>query len=60
MWSLRAWAAASHERAIANARDGATACSRRRVEREEVASFLAGLAAGDDRHTPASGAEHLA
>ncbi|WP_139980992.1 hypothetical protein [Nocardioides litoris] len=41
MWSLRTWAAASNERAIANARTATTACSRRRVEREEVALFLA-------------------
>jgi hypothetical protein len=59
MWTLRTWAAASHERAIANARAGATQCSRRRVEREEVAAFLAGLPGGDDRHVSASGSEHL-
>lgn len=62
MWSLRAWAAASHEQALANARAGATACSRRRVEREEVTLFLASLPspASDDRHTTATGVEHPA
>ncbi len=35
------WAVASNERAVANARGATTACSRRRVEREEVAQLLA-------------------
>jgi len=34
------WAAASNERAVANARAAATQCSRRRVERAEVEQFL--------------------
>jgi len=43
MWNLRTWATASHEQAVANARQAATECSRRAVERAEVASFLAAL-----------------
>ena len=39
------WAVASNERAVANARRATTVCSRRRVEREEVALYLAALAA---------------
>ncbi|WP_134766346.1 hypothetical protein [Nocardioides sp. 1609] len=40
MWNLLGWAAASNQRAIENARAGATACGRRRVERAEVAHYL--------------------
>ena len=43
MWSPWQWASASNERAIANARAGATECSRRRLERAEVEQFLADL-----------------
>jgi hypothetical protein len=62
MWSLRAWAVSSHEQALANARTGATDCSRRRVEREDVALFLAAHTsrASDDRHTVATEVEHPA
>ena len=42
---MTGWAAASNERAVANARAASTACSRRRVEREEVAHYLAARAA---------------
>jgi hypothetical protein len=59
MWSLRTWAAASNEQAVANARTASTECNRRRVEREEVTLFLAGLA-GDDRHTTGAEVEHPA
>ncbi len=41
MWKPWQWASASNERAIANARAGTTACSRRRLERAEVELFLA-------------------
>ena len=41
--SIWGWAAASNERAVANARTAAVECSRRRLERAEVAEFLAGL-----------------
>ncbi len=60
MWSVRTWAAASNERAVANARSAATDCARRRVERQEVALFLAALAPGDDGHTRTAAAEHPA
>jgi hypothetical protein len=40
MGSMWRWAAASNERAVANARAGATECSRLRVERAEVEQFL--------------------
>jgi hypothetical protein len=38
------WAAASNDRAVANARAAATECSRLRVERAEVEQFLAAVA----------------
>lgn len=46
LWSLTraafsAWSVASHSVALDNARVAATACSRARVEREEVARYLA-------------------
>lgn len=44
MWNVLAWATASHEQALVNAREATTECSRRAVERAEVASFLADLA----------------
>jgi len=39
-WSIWRWPAASNERAIANARTAATACSRQLLERAEVDQFL--------------------
>lgn len=42
--ALWRWAVASNDRAVANARVAATACSRARVERAEVAQFLSALA----------------
>ncbi|WP_341925112.1 hypothetical protein [Nocardioides psychrotolerans] len=47
MWNPWQWAAASNERAVVNAREAATACSRRRVERLEVELFLESLIAPD-------------
>jgi hypothetical protein len=41
MWKPWQWADASNQRAIANARAGATECSQRRLERAEVELFLA-------------------
>ena len=43
MWKPWEWASRSNERAIGNARAAATACSRRRLEHEEVALFLDSL-----------------
>ena len=43
MAGLTRWAVASNERAVANARAATTECSRRRLERAEVAQFLAEL-----------------
>jgi hypothetical protein len=68
MWSIASWAVSSHERALANARSAATDCGRRRVERDEVAQFLAGhragqpagLGRGDDPHTAGTAVEHPA
>lgn len=63
MWNPRAWAAASNEQAIANARTASTECGRRRVERTDVALFLASLRPGergDDLHTGGAPAEHPA
>jgi hypothetical protein len=37
------WGRASNERAVGNARAAATELSRRRIERDDVAIFLAGL-----------------
>jgi hypothetical protein len=42
MWKPWEWAGASQAVALANARNGATELSRRRVEREDVEIFLAG------------------
>ena len=47
MWNPWQWAAGSNARAVVNAREAATECSRRRVERVEVELFLASLAAPD-------------
>ena len=41
MWKPWEWASASNAGALANARDGATELSRRRVERQDVELFLA-------------------
>ncbi|MEQ4547344.1 hypothetical protein [Nocardioides kribbensis] len=40
-WVPWRWARASHERAVHNAREGATDAARRRLERAEVELFLA-------------------
>ncbi|MCM3513996.1 hypothetical protein [Nocardioides sp. P86] len=40
-WAPWRWARASHERAVRNAREGATDAARRRLERAEVELFLA-------------------
>lgn len=60
MWNPWTWAAASHEQAVANARTATTECSRRRLERTEVELYLAARRGGDDTHTAAPTAEHLA
>jgi hypothetical protein len=44
--SILGWASASNGRAVANARAAAVECSRRRVERAEVAQAVAELTAG--------------
>ena len=44
--SILGWAAASNQRAVANARLAAVECSRRRLERAEVAMAVAELTAG--------------
>jgi hypothetical protein len=49
--ALLSWAVASNERAVANARAAATECSRRRVERAEVAQFLAAYAVEESPST---------
>lgn len=43
MWNFNEWARSLNEGAVRNARSAATECSRRRLEREEVQIFLAGL-----------------
>ncbi|MBJ7356291.1 hypothetical protein [Nocardioides sp.] len=43
--NILGWATASNERAVANARAAAVECSRRRVERAEVARAVADLTA---------------
>jgi len=43
--SILGWATASNERAVANARVAAVECSRRRLERAEVAQAVAELTA---------------
>ena len=43
--SILGWATASNERAVANARMAAVECSRRRLERAEVAQAVAELTA---------------
>jgi len=50
--SIIGWATASNERAVANAREAAVECSRRRVERAEVAQAVAELTAADTRPLP--------
>ena len=54
MWKPWRWATTSNQRAISNARAATTACSRRRLERADVASYLASLTG------PAGGAQHPA
>jgi len=43
--SILGWATASNDRAVANAREAAVECSRRRLERVEVAQAVAELTA---------------
>jgi len=43
--SIRGWARASHEQALDNARAAAVECSRRRLQRAEVAQVVAELTA---------------
>jgi len=43
--TILGWATASNERAVANARAAAVECSRRRLERAEVAQAVAELTA---------------
>ena len=43
MWNVLTWATASQQQAVVNAREATTECSRRAVERAEVASFLAAV-----------------
>ena len=43
--TILGWVTASNERAVANARAAAVECSRRRVERAEVAQAVAELTA---------------
>ncbi|WP_460716456.1 hypothetical protein [Nocardioides dilutus] len=50
--SIWRWATASHQRALNNARAAAVECSRRRLERAEVAQAVAEL---DAAHTLATG-----
>ena len=47
------WGRASNERAVANARVATTELSRRRVERDDVEIFLAGLEARTASPQPA-------
>ena len=51
--NLFGWATASNERALDNARAAAVECSRRRVERAEVAQAVAELTATYTRRTVA-------
>lgn len=44
MWKPWQWAVSSNERAVANARAATTECSRRRLERADVALYLATVA----------------
>ncbi|WP_137292186.1 hypothetical protein [Nocardioides dongxiaopingii] len=60
MWNLLGWAAASNEHAIENARAGATECGRRRVERAEVAHYLASRTPPAGSHVGTYGSEHPA
>jgi hypothetical protein len=52
------WATASNQRAISNARAATIDCSRRRVERAEVAQYLASVPA--PLAGPTHGAQHPA
>jgi hypothetical protein len=40
MWNPWRWATTSNEQAVTNARLATTECSRRRLERAEVAQFI--------------------
>ena len=53
-WNPRTWTRSLHDQAVANARSACTECSRRRVEREEVALYLTTREA-----SPAVVARHL-
>jgi hypothetical protein len=57
--SILGWAAASNERAVANAREAAVECSRRRLERAEIADAVAELTApyAGPRTRPATAAD---
>lgn len=60
--SILGWATASNERAVANAREAAVECSRRRLERAEVAQAVAELTAAYavvpvTRNAPSAGRE---
>jgi hypothetical protein len=48
MWNPWQWATRSNQQAISNARMATTACSRRRLERADVARYLASLAGAYD------------
>ncbi len=52
MWNPWLWATRSNERAISNARTATTDCSQRRLERNDVALYLASLDAtvGSTKH----------
>lgn len=47
---LRDWPVTAQQQARRNAMVAATACAQRRIEREEVADFLAARDAGPDQH----------
>ena len=44
MWKPWQWAVSSNQRAVSNARAATTECSRRRLERADVALYLATVA----------------
>lgn len=50
--SILGWATASNDRAVLNAREAAIACSRRRLERAEVAAAVAELTAAYAGQSP--------
>ena len=57
MWKPWQWAVSSNQRAVANARIATTECSRRRLERADVALYLATMAT---TATPAVSTKHPA